>query len=66
VTLHEPPLARLARVLPGAVVEHRIGIHPGSRYVVLRPASGSTRQVLAAAETCREAVERACDLWGAR
>lgn len=60
--------ARLARLVPGAAVTRREPARPGERYQVTRPAprTGNTVQVLAVADSEREAVNRAVSLFGGR
>lgn len=58
--------SRLARLVPGAVVTRREHARPGERYQVTRPAprAGATVQLLAVADSEREAVDRAVFLFG--
>lgn len=64
----ESMAARLARLVPGAVVTRREHARPGERYQVTRPAprAGATVQLLAVADSEREAVDRAVFLFGGR
>ena len=57
--------ARLARVLPGTTVRERRDAPPHRRWLVERPAKDGAI-ILADGGSKREAIDRACFLWGAQ